>query len=177
MNKQNQNALFYEEQYFRQTWIWVGLLPASLLMLVIFGIGLYQQFYLGKSFGNNPMSDTALVVVATIAGLFAVGMPFLFYKMKLSVQLDTHHLLIRFSPFVQKRFLLSDIARWEARTYHPIREYGGWGIRYAGRKRGWAYNVNGNRGVQLELTNGKHLLIGSQCPEELAAAIMQAKHA
>jgi hypothetical protein len=29
--------------------------------------------------------------------------------------------------------------------------------------------------VQLELTNGKRLLIGSRRPEELAAAISQAK--
>jgi hypothetical protein len=39
-------------------------------------------------------------------------------------------------------------------------EYGGWGIKYG--KMGKAYNVSGNRGVQLEFTDGKRLLIGSQ---------------
>jgi hypothetical protein len=34
-----------------------------------------------------------------------------------------------------------------------------------------AYNVSGNRGVQLELVSGKRILIGSQQAEELAAAI------
>jgi hypothetical protein len=38
-----------------------------------------------------------------------------------------------------------------------------------------AYNVSGNRGVQLEFSNGKRLLIGSQRPEDLAAAISRAK--
>jgi hypothetical protein len=50
-----------------------------------------------------------------------------------------------------------------------MREYGGWGVKY-----GWAgkaYNISGNRGVQLKLSNGKGLLIGSQRPEELAQAI------
>jgi TATA-box binding protein (TBP) (component of TFIID and TFIIIB) len=48
-------------------------------------------------------------------------------------------------------------------------EYGGWGIKY-GRK-GKAYNVSGNRGVQLVFKDGKQLLIGSQRAEELAEAI------
>ena len=48
-------------------------------------------------------------------------------------------------------------------------DYGGWGIRRG--RRGWAYNVSGNRGVLLQLENEKTLLIGSQRPDELAAAI------
>ncbi len=38
---------------------------------------------------------------------------------------------------------------------------------------GKAYNVSGNRGVQLKLSSGKGLLIGSQRPEELAQAIQK----
>jgi len=38
---------------------------------------------------------------------------------------------------------------------------------------GKAYNVSGNRGVQLEFTDGKCLLIGSQKPEQLDSAITQ----
>jgi len=37
--------------------------------------------------------------------------------------------------------------------------------------KGKAYNVSGNRGVQLELLNGGRILIGSQKPEELVKAI------
>ena len=38
---------------------------------------------------------------------------------------------------------------------------------------GKAYNVSGNRGVQLKLSTGNGLLIGSQRPEELAQAIQE----
>jgi hypothetical protein len=65
--------------------------------------------------------------------------------------------------------------RWEARTYRPILEYGGWGIRYSPFGQGCAYNVSGNRGVQLELADGQRILIGSQRAEELARAIGEAK--
>jgi hypothetical protein len=70
---------------------------------------------------------------------------------------------------------LALIVRWEARTYRPILEYGGWGIRYSPFAKGWAYNVSGNQGVQLELASGKRILIGPQRAEELARAVGEAK--
>ena len=59
--------------------------------------------------------------------------------------------------------------QYEVRTYRPIREYGGYGIRYSSK--GKAYNVSGDRGVQIELLNGERLLIGSQRADELWRAI------
>ncbi len=56
-----------------------------------------------------------------------------------------------------------------ARRYSPLREYGGWGIRYGWS--GWAYNLRGHEGVQLVFQNGGKLLLGSQQPQELEAAI------
>jgi hypothetical protein len=76
---------------------------------------------------------------------------------------------IRMLPFANRTIAPAQIARWEARTYRPIREYGGWGVRFG--PRGRAYNVSGTRGVELTLDNGKRVLIGSQHSEDLAAAI------
>ena len=55
------------------------------------------------------------------------------------------------------------------RTYSPMREYGGWGIRFG--KSGKAYNIKGDEGLQLVFKNGKRLLIGSQKSQELAQAV------
>jgi len=84
---------------------------------------------------------------------------------------------IRFHPIHRafRGFLWQEIESLEARTYRPIREYGGWGIRFgAGGK---AYNVSGNRGLQLTFRGGrtKHVLIGSQRAEELAMAVESAR--
>jgi hypothetical protein len=51
-----------------------------------------------------------------------------------------------------------------------VREYGGWGIK------GWsfksvAYNISGDRGVQLTLRDGRRIMLGSRRPDELAQAI------
>jgi hypothetical protein len=56
------------------------------------------------------------------------------------------------------------------RTYDPVREFGGWGIRiWVGGPR--AYSVSGNRGVDVILYNGERIMIGSQRPRDLAQAL------
>jgi hypothetical protein len=55
------------------------------------------------------------------------------------------------------------------RKYKPLAEFGGWGLRFG--VSGKAYNISGNKGLQLELTNNKKLLIGTQKPEELSEAL------
>jgi hypothetical protein len=101
-----------------------------------------------------------------------VGILYIFYILRLETEVRYDGLYVRFYPLTSKTINFTEIVYCEARTYHPIKEYGGWGIRY-GWKRGKAYNVSGNRGVQLEFQNGKKLLIGSQRPEELAQAIKE----
>lgn len=76
---------------------------------------------------------------------------------------------LRFPPFVDRRIPFAEIRRVHARTYRPLREFGGWGIRWGGRGR-MAYNVSGNRGVEVELTDGRTVMVGSQSPDALAEA-------
>ncbi len=72
-----------------------------------------------------------------------------------------------------RRIALPDVARTEVVTYHPVEDYGGYGIRLT--KRGRAYIANGDRGVRLIFGKGGRMLIGSQQPEKLAQAIAAAR--
>jgi hypothetical protein len=98
-------------------------------------------------------------------------LPIFLYKTNLTTEVRNDGLYIRFFPFHLSfhRIAPEDIKEFEARTYRPLRDYGGWGIRYG--REGKAYNVSGNRGVQLVLSDGKQLLIGSQRPDELTEAL------
>jgi len=80
-------------------------------------------------------------------------------------------LYIKFVPihFSFKKIQPDNLKKHYVRTYNPILEYGGWGIKYG--KNGKVYNVSGDRGVQLEFTDRKSILIGSQKPEQLDSAI------
>lgn len=106
--------------------------------------------------------------------MIGVGGPLLFYATKLVTRLNSTGLSLRFFPLRHREVPLDDIVRWGPRSYNPILEYGGWGLRWKPGK-GKAYNVGGSRGVQLHLADGEPVLVGSQRPEELAEALSRAK--
>ncbi len=115
------------------------------------------------------MSNIALAIVGPGIMLFSIGFTYLFYALKLITEVRDEGLYIRFFPLSHRIILFEDIRSCEVRGYRPIKEFGGWGIRYG--RGGKAYNISGDRGVQLELSEGKPLLIGSQKPEELERSI------
>jgi hypothetical protein len=67
------------------------------------------------------------------------------------------------------RVRLADIARVEREEFSPLKDYGGWGIRYAGGT--WAYFLRGHQGVRVETRGGKRYLIGSDDAERLAGIL------
>jgi len=162
-------AVFREVQQFRQRWLWIFLLITSLLIVILFGYGMIKQLAFGHTWGNRPMSNKALAIVGMVVIVFVVGLIYLFYTMKLITEVQDNDLFVQFFPLSQQVISFDSVRRCEVRIYNPIKEYCGWGIRYS--KRGKAYNVSGNRGVEIEFHSGKPLLIGSQKPEELEKAI------
>lgn len=162
-----EQPLFREVQRFHQLWI--------RLTVWICAVGSFLPLVLGLIDGRLLREgETDEWVIAGLIALFGVFLVRLFSWLHLVIEVHRDHVLVRFAPLRRKTILLDDITRFEPRTYRPILEYGGWGIRWSPRH-GKAYNVSGNRGVQLELHNGKHILLGSQRAEELAAAIRKAK--
>jgi len=160
-----ENQLIYREvQRFKQPLLWALLIAIAVLCLY----AMAQQLVFDKPFGNNPAPDYLLIILVVV---FSFGLPALFYAVNLATEVRSDGLYIRFFPFHLsfRKTGFDNLAGYEAQTYRALRDYGGWGIRY-GRK-GKAYNVSGNRGVQLEFANGDRLLIGSQRPDELVEAL------
>jgi len=79
---------------------------------------------------------------------------------------------VRYGFLYRVRIPVSEIAHAEAMTYRPVRDYGGWGIRGFGRRR--ALNARGDQGVLVTRADGSTVLIGSQRPRDLLAALAQA---
>ncbi|UCE40428.1 MAG: hypothetical protein JSV17_13330 [Candidatus Aminicenantes bacterium] len=157
-------SIFTEVQRFRLWWVWI-------LVLFVSGIAWYgaiHQIVLKKPFGNNPAPDAVMIMIWAIFGLF---FPILFYSLKLVTEVRYDGLYVRFFPlqFHSHKISYGDIKNYEVRTYSAIKEYGGYGIRYG--TNGKAYNVYGNKGIQIEFQDGKRLLVGSQRPEEFEQAL------
>jgi hypothetical protein len=141
--------LFREVQQFRQPWIWALLGGVALVMLVL-----------------GPLAWGGLVVIGAVAGLL--------YSLRLETEVRSDGIYVKMWPLHRsaRRIAWADIERCEATEYSPLREFGGWGIRWApGRM---AYNVRGKQGVWIERTNGRDVLIGSQRPEAFLGAVEEA---
>ncbi|MCD6115876.1 hypothetical protein J7K93_02580 [bacterium] len=164
MDDKNGSVSFAEVQYFRQIWILLTVFFIAVFMWYTY----VRQIIFNQPFGNNPMPDTLLVIFMLIFGL---GMPWLFIRMRLFTEVREDGIYLKFFPFNFgfHKIVFDDIEKYEIREYHPIKEYGGWGIKSGSG--GKAYNVSGNMGLQLKLKNGKKVLIGTQRPEEFKLAV------
>ena len=158
---------FKEEQRFRQPWLIIFLILVSILLW----IGIIERIFFGYKFGNKPAPDWIIILIWLA---FGIGLPVFFFSIKLITEVRYDGIYLRFFP-IHRKFKVypyDEIEKYEVRTYRPIYEYGGWGIRYGFKGR--AYNVYGNKGIQLIFKNKKKLLIGSQKAEEFYNAIRKA---
>lgn len=157
-----EKVLFKEEQSFNQWWVWLILISATLISIVPFMIGIYTQEILGESWGNNPASTATLVIILSFALVLMIGLIMLFFKLRLQVEIKESGLKFRFPPLASKWKMISkeEIESFEVRSYRPVSEYGGWGIK--GTMKNRAYNVSGNNGMQFKLKDGRKILFGTQ---------------
>ena len=138
--------------------------------MVICIYALFQQTVRGIQVGDSPAPNGVLIVILVFLFVMLWG----YFSLKLEVWIDQEGIHYRFFPLIFKNKLIStvEIQRFEIRKYKPILEYGGWGVRRGfGRKWQRAYNVSGNIGLQLYLTNGKKVLFGTQKPQAIAHAM------
>tara|TARA_B110000261_G_scaffold42805_1_gene50276 strand:+ start:125 stop:619 length:495 start_codon:yes stop_codon:yes gene_type:complete len=150
---------FKETQKFSQWWLWliliaIGALPVS---------GLYKQLYLNEAFGDKPMSDLGLIIFA----VFVFSLIAMFWFVRLKTEIDQNGISMHFFPLVKKRVNWKEIKNAEIVNYGFV---GGWGIRLW-TKYGTVYNMKGNKGLAIALTDGKKFLIGTQKPEELTTIL------
>jgi hypothetical protein len=166
--KREHKAVFRESQGLNRFWVWaLAFISAAGLWFLGFSLLLDRESGRGGS-----SADWMGALLCFSAGL---AVPLLLLSTVLVVEVREDGLYYRYRPFHRRfhRIPLQSIRRVEARTYRPLLEYGGWGIR-CGWKGGKAYTVSGKEGVQLELDDGKRILFGSRDPEGLARALREA---
>lgn len=148
MSTDRASASFREVQRFRQLWLWLLLVGVVLVSVVSSGL-----------------------IGLVVAGAIIVFM----WSFKLETEVRVDGLYVKFTPlhWSYRHVPWAAIDTVEAVTYRPLRDYGGWGIRFAGD--GIAYNVSGSEGVRITRHQDRGLLVGSQRHYDLARAIRDAK--
>mgnify|MGYP001004894480 CR=1 FL=1 len=152
---------FHEKQRFNQWWLW--------LLLLIIGYFIFEPIYFSLSEGKT------LSVDQWIGFLILTLIILLFLLVKLETKIQDNGIYVRFFPFIPKFkfYPWGNISIAVVRKYSPLMEYGGWGVRWGGN--GTAYNVKGNKGLQLKFKSGNALLVGTQKPDELQKVLDELK--
>lgn len=154
---------------FREVQRWSPAVRSLLVLLVLATAAGIAVASIVTGRGSLGTAWPVVAIAAEVVGLLAVAV--LLWTFRLETVVRPAGLYIRYVPFHLhwRQFAAQDLSECYARTYRPILEYGGWGIRCGWKGR--AYNVSGHEGVQLVFKNGKRLLIGSQRSHELDRAI------
>lgn len=159
--------VFNETQRFNQWWL--TLIHIASFLFLIYSI--YQWFIVDTHVGNVASHDSIgqMVVIISIFSIFI-----LFYFLKLETEIDERGIHYRFLPFQfsKKTIHWHEMDECYVRTYKPIAEYGGWGYRTSFGS-GKAFNVKGNKGIQINLSSGKKVLIGTQKQEQAEKVILR----
>ena len=114
---------------------------------------------------------TLWAAVIALGTLVLVTALFLAASLETTVDRETISIAFHFL-WPHRRILIFDVRNAEATKYRPLLDYGGYGVRLGFR--GWAFNVSGDEGVLVETKDGSRVMIGSQRPKELEAAIARA---
>lgn len=105
--------------------------------------------------------------LATFAMIAATLIPIcaLYFMFRLETRVSASDVTVRLFPLPERRIRRSDITQADIIEYRPLRDFGGWGIRYG--RGGKIYNARGNRAVKLTLTSRDIVYVGTERPEDL----------
>jgi hypothetical protein len=153
---------FREVQRFPLRRIAVALASPPCFMLGL----LIWQVLLGHTWGKHPMSNGDVIGWTVFLCLVYLRL----ITVRLSTQVRGRELVIALRGLWRSRRIpLDRIQSVEIITFDVIRDYGGYGIRST--RQGKAYVAAGSRGVRLTLAGGEKVVMGSERPQELAAAL------
>jgi len=151
----------------RERWVhWEAQNPAWMsAVLIIVSVVMFASAVL--SYKLEPIAAAIMAASAVLGVLFlAGGMRTTVTPEKVEVRVGLVGLRVFSQP-------LGNIAESKAHDFSPLREFGGYGIRWNGKTT--AFYFRGSHGVLLRTTAGRQYLIGSDRPERLAAVISAAK--
>lgn len=163
--------------YVERTWApaWVLILLWVSCLVGAGGIiwGWYTEAAAGPGLGTNPAPTWLLMSSAGLCVVIPVFISAAASRLEVEVWADA--LRVAFGPvrILRKVVPYENIESVEAVTYRPIRDFGGWGVRFRPGRTAWT--VRGNRAARLTLDGGKEFFIGSRFPHRLTERIQVAQ--
>jgi len=123
---------------------------------------------LAVGYGLPPKDQ---IILLSLWVCFGLVLPLLLLTWRLKIEVTPTHLRAGFAGLRKWRIPLDEVELAESVRVEPIRDLGGWGIRF-NRRFGKILNVAGDRAVVVTLVDGEKRTLGTQQPEELVGAVL-----
>jgi hypothetical protein len=114
-----------------------------------------------------PSQEKIAALLAVLAPILVVGI--IYFAVQLRTRVKDEALQVGLWPFGGTTISLQEIDSVEIVDYRPLRDFGGWGVRYGSK--GKIYSAQGSKAVKVSGRKLEPIFIGSQRPQELAAAL------
>ena len=163
---------FEENQRFNQPWIWI--LMVGITVVTLGGLVYSSIINLTGNENVNTEADVKALIFALIFTFITFATIYwLLLTVRLYTRVENDGIHYRFPPIVNKwkKISKAELKSYEVRKYSPLKEFGGWGYRIG--KNGKALNIRGNMGLDMELVDGKKLILGTQKADELKLALQK----
>jgi hypothetical protein len=142
---------FTEIQHFRQKWLWA----------ILFTVTAVSTYF---SVINQGLRSGLIVILLMTPILISL------YKAKLVTKIRDNKLSYQFYPFhLSEREINLDERKIEVTDYSPLKEFGGWGLRWRPGK--IAFSVSGSKAIRINSDEGREIVLGTQKPEEVKEAV------
>lgn len=148
-----------------------------IIFLTVFGlvglltIALYRTFVLEKPTGLSVFNDQDLVLLVFFVLLSALGLPVLFFAIRMDTHLYKDQLNIRFWPFKEVSIGLETIANVDIVSINAQKRFNGLGIREQDDEYALVLLAREGPFLDILLDDGRRILLSSRNAEQLVKAL------
>ena len=166
-------VLYTEQQRFTQVrWIWYLIVPIFGFTLIFMLQALYQQLVTGEPWGNEPMSDSGLILLTLVVIASHAVMFWVLLSIKLEIEITESELRYKF---------FSHFKKWNVLTRNNISDYSfvennfrkahGIGYRKNIFTKTVRMNITGDYLIAITTVHGKTILLSTQNKAEMERAM------
>ena len=167
-----EKLLFREEQRCGRTRMLKALVLTVIIGTLMLGYWFVRLRYNGIGATSEFFLDPGFIVTSIIF-LFVLSVVVIINSVSsLRIKINNDFIYVSYYPYKRKweKIEVSGILSYKIRKFRPYREFSGYGVRDSQRK-GKAYIISGNKGLQLYLKDGKKILIGTQKIQAISYAM------
>ncbi len=171
-------ALYFKEiQYLKKTQLMPLVTIVAALIGAVFLLSFFQHIGLVQPLLPYKL-NFVLFRVTEILSVFLLYLIITAMVMKLKVHISEKGVEYKFPPFKNRLHVIKaiDIKELKIVEAHKLRGYHGWSIRRGFGARKGIFMISGSKGIELKLSKGNKVILGTQKPELFLKALERMKN-